>query len=469
MKRIVIVLLVFFTSFTTFLKVNAEVDPEFAYNDQKIVFVGDSITAAENVTEAERWTTIVGSELGFESVVNIGMPSALYQRKEGSTNSIVQNYDDVPVDADVIVLLAGVNDWNAGDLFGANDSVDDTTFMGALNIVLDGLQTNHPTAEIIVMTPYKVVVVGEGNKSYTVANANSTKNLGEYAEAIVTASALRDISYIDLFNVMGFDPALSENDKTRFTTDGVHLTVDGNRRLANIVISFLQKNITTIYTDNLFTTQGATTGSYLVVGGGSATASTFSYTDYIPVVVGRSYVFYTLGAEGGFINFIGEYVDIDLTRIGYESFEVDEAVLDKIITIPEGTEFVRLNYFTANASNVYLREIYNYDITVSFETYGDTSLDSIIVQKNDTLVIPIPTRTGYTFSGWHVDEALTLAFASNTPITEDITLYAKWTQTGGGTVTPPETEASSTTMYIVIGGLVVLVALAALTPKKKKG
>jgi len=38
-----------------------------------------------------------------------------------------------------------------------------------------------------------------------------------------------------------------------------------------------------------------------------------------------------------------------------------------------------------------------------------------------------PTKTGHTFSGWHSDEALTIAYIfTTTEVTADLTLYAKW-------------------------------------------
>lgn len=39
-----------------------------------------------------------------------------------------------------------------------------------------------------------------------------------------------------------------------------------------------------------------------------------------------------------------------------------------------------------------------------------------------------PTASGYTFGGWYTDQNCTSAFDFNTEITDDITLYAKWTQ-----------------------------------------
>ena len=44
------------------------------------------------------------------------------------------------------------------------------------------------------------------------------------------------------------------------------------------------------------------------------------------------------------------------------------------------------------------------------------------------MALPInPTKTGYAFAGWYTDEGLSTAFDASTPITSDLTLYAKWT------------------------------------------
>ena len=42
-----------------------------------------------------------------------------------------------------------------------------------------------------------------------------------------------------------------------------------------------------------------------------------------------------------------------------------------------------------------------------------------------------PVREGYTFAGWYADEALTEAYDFGSPVNEDTTLYAKWTEDGG--------------------------------------
>lgn len=46
-----------------------------------------------------------------------------------------------------------------------------------------------------------------------------------------------------------------------------------------------------------------------------------------------------------------------------------------------------------------------------------------------------PTRSSYSFAGWYTDEAFTEPFDEKTPITDDITLYAKWSRIGTATKT----------------------------------
>lgn len=78
----------------------------------------------------------------------------------------------------------------------------------------------------------------------------------------------------------------------------------------------------------------------------------------------------------------------------------------------------------------YVWEIINHVYAqVTFETNGGNAIENAFVRKGDSLVrTATPVRTGYTFGGWYTDAALTQPLnASEFAIREDITLYAKWT------------------------------------------
>lgn len=70
----------------------------------------------------------------------------------------------------------------------------------------------------------------------------------------------------------------------------------------------------------------------------------------------------------------------------------------------------------------------NGGVKVSFET-GEGSKVDFQTTADGKLVKPAdPTREGYTFGGWYTDEACTEAYDFSTPVTADMTLYAKWTK-----------------------------------------
>ena len=68
--------------------------------------------------------------------------------------------------------------------------------------------------------------------------------------------------------------------------------------------------------------------------------------------------------------------------------------------------------------------------TVTFNSNGGSACDTKFVATADgKLAKPAdPTRDGYTFGGWFTDEACTQAYDFSTPVTADLTLYAKWTK-----------------------------------------
>ena len=67
--------------------------------------------------------------------------------------------------------------------------------------------------------------------------------------------------------------------------------------------------------------------------------------------------------------------------------------------------------------------------TVTFNSNGGSAVATQYVAPNATASQPIPdpTRSGQVFGGWFTNIGLTTAFSFTTPITADMTLYAKWT------------------------------------------
>ena len=67
---------------------------------------------------------------------------------------------------------------------------------------------------------------------------------------------------------------------------------------------------------------------------------------------------------------------------------------------------------------------------VAFDSTGGSEVKDKTAKYNNTVTKPSnPTRTGYTFAGWYKDEDCTTGqeWSFDTPVTGDVTLYAKWT------------------------------------------
>ena len=67
-------------------------------------------------------------------------------------------------------------------------------------------------------------------------------------------------------------------------------------------------------------------------------------------------------------------------------------------------------------------------VTVQYETNGGTAVSAQQPWAGESATKPAdPTKTGYTFGGWYKDSACTKAYDFNSVVTDNITLYAKWT------------------------------------------
>ena len=67
--------------------------------------------------------------------------------------------------------------------------------------------------------------------------------------------------------------------------------------------------------------------------------------------------------------------------------------------------------------------------TATFDSKGGSEVDEYVVTYSDTAKFAKPTdptRAYYTFTGWYVNDACTIAYSFDKPVTGDLTLYAGW-------------------------------------------
>ena len=156
-------------------------------------------------------------------------------------------------------------------------------------------------------------------------------------------------------------------------------------------------NLTTMPAENITLYAAWEINSYtlsFVMNGGDAIAPlTFDYNETIVLPDTVEWTGY---------QFINWYLDEDLTSV--------------------------YNLTTMPADNVVLYaawEINTY--TMSFETEGGNVIDPLHFDFDEAILLPDdPTKTGHSFQGWYLNEALTLIYNLTTMPAENITLYAAW-------------------------------------------
>lgn len=64
---------------------------------------------------------------------------------------------------------------------------------------------------------------------------------------------------------------------------------------------------------------------------------------------------------------------------------------------------------------------------VNFESNGGSRVTTQVVEESKLAILPkLPIRAGYIFKGWYTTLELTTSYNFETPVTQDLILYAKW-------------------------------------------
>ena len=207
------------------------------YNGKKLCTLGDSITASG------AWQPYVVSNLGFSDFVNCGIGGTKVSGDYGSCFSHDNRINSIPEDSDVIIIMGGTNDCGQsvelGDLsypFNVN------TFKGGLAETIRKTQARCPNAIVVVssLLSGRGLVDEDGNAiNMTEPVINSIGLTSEdYAKATQEVAHFMSVDFIDLFGSTG----INQFNRKLYISDMVHATVEGNKKIAKVMINGL-KNI----------------------------------------------------------------------------------------------------------------------------------------------------------------------------------------------------------------------------------
>ena len=136
----------------------------------------------------------------------------------------------------------------------------------------------------------------------------------------------------------------------------------------------------------------------------------------------------------GFKSVGGYDVDVYATETYRRASETDNRgwrKIEQILTVGSETTILGFQFWggilTLDIDDITIVKLGK--ATVTFESNGGSKIESIETVLYDKIIEPeSPTKEGFDFEGWYTDAALTKLYSfTETEITSDLKLYAKWT------------------------------------------
>ena len=192
----------------------------------------DSITYGFGTTKT--YHQYIKEDLGIVTVNNYGVNSTEICTSGTSGHPFMNIYLTMDVNADLITIFGGANDFLHNCDMGTFASRDNTTFYGALHNLCIGLYTNYPNAKSAFFTPLRT------NGTYGDDSVANTKGfiLVDYVNAIKEVCDYYSIPVLDLHSMSGLSPYVPAT-KTKYMPDGLHPNADGHRIIADKIRSFI--------------------------------------------------------------------------------------------------------------------------------------------------------------------------------------------------------------------------------------
>lgn len=110
------------------------------------------------------------------------------------------------------------------------------------------------------------------------------------------------------------------------------------------------------------------------------------------------------------------------------------------------------------------------EYTISFRSNGGTELQPLVGKAGDAVVLPVPTREGFTFTGWYADAQCTVRCEVDRMPEGGLILYAGWVQNADAADVPSEGCAGMAMGGGACAGVLLLAgAVAAAIICRRKG
>lgn len=200
-------------------------------------FLGDSITAGHGVEDIDHnlyWQRL-GKECGMAAYRGYGVAATriAYQHFPSEDPawdySFIDRVDDMDLDAELIVIFGGTNDFGNGDApLGIMSDRSPYTFYGACHVLINKLINRYVEAQLVFITPLHRMISEKGERK-----------LKDYVKAIREVAEFYSIPVLDLYATSGLQPQVPIIQE-KFCPDGLHPNDSGHEKIYKRLRAFLE-------------------------------------------------------------------------------------------------------------------------------------------------------------------------------------------------------------------------------------
>ena len=205
-----------------------------------IAILGDSLTGGYGASCKENeYTQLLMKNCEFakfldygEGGTRIAAPTDI-ERDNKRERCFAYRVDEMDENADIVLVFGGTNDygWEVTPL-GTFADRDETTFYGALHMMMKKLAKKYVGKQLAVMTPT--------HRLREIREEEDVPDFRDYVYAIKEVAEFYAIPIIDIYAESGFQPNIPEN-KAYYFVDGLHPNDAGYAKIADMVEKFLRR------------------------------------------------------------------------------------------------------------------------------------------------------------------------------------------------------------------------------------
>ena len=213
-----------------------------------IDFLGDSLTEGHGLNDdGNRYDRYIAKTCGLKRANNYGVSGTRIAYQRHPSEKARHDLDfcgrcyDMDPEADIIVVFGGTNDYGHGDApFGEVGDKERTPFCGAVDYLINKIRELYPSAGLVMVTPGHRFDDGTNPPAEKLSKHGiKGRMLADYVHAIETIAAEYDVPVLNMLEKLGIDPK-NDEDREKFTLDGLHYNDAGHVKVANCIAQFLK-------------------------------------------------------------------------------------------------------------------------------------------------------------------------------------------------------------------------------------